>query len=202
MDQFEPRNKVSVVQSPLGGARRKKSSAFLVCQWAISLAVLAAVVGAYPNFLQCFWCNMVVPFMDSKIGLTHLLDCSNVRQEVLSRENIVEEPADVAGWTICRPADPSRAAVVIVKVKKDREHVIFYPRMSGLETFAEVWEAGQPTRLVRVSGIAVWSPIGEQHSVRLMCAEKGWHNDYDVTLRLVLFGRWAQIWIKDGRIFF
>lgn len=163
---------------------------------------LMALVAAYPSFPQCVWCNMVVPFMDSGTGQTYLLDCSNVRQEVLSRENIVAEPADVPGWTVLRPVDPGRPAVLTVKLKKDREQVIFYPRMSGPEAFVEVWEEGQPTRLACVSGRAAWSPIGEQRLVRLLCAQNGWRNDYDVTLRLVCSGRWAQIWIKDGRIFF
>lgn len=168
----------------------------------LGLAALAAIGAAYPSLPQCAYCQLVVPFQGSATGLTHLLACSNVRQAVVGLENAVEDQADAPGWRILHPQDPDRPAEVLVKLKKDRDRVLFYPRMSGGDSFVEVWEAGSARRLAAITGQASWNPVGEQHTMTLTCVEHGHTQDFDVTLRFVLMGRWAQLWMKDGNIVF
>lgn len=169
---------------------------------ALGLAALTAIGAAYPNLPQCAYCQLAAPFLGSATGLTDLLRCSNARQAVVGLDNAVEDQADVPGWRILRPQDPGRPAEVLVKLKKDRDRVLFFPRMSGADSSVEVWEAGSARRLAAVAGKAAWNPVGEQHAVLLTCVERGYAQDFDVTLRFVLTGRWAQLWMKDGDILF
>lgn len=199
MRQPAPRPSTGEKQRPRSAAGTRLAQRIV---FGAALLGLGALVAAYPSFPQSVWCNLVAPFLDSGTGQTTLLRCSNVRQEILARENLEQTPAEVPGWTVLRPSQTDRPAELIVKIKKDRDQVLFYPRLSGPEAFVEVWEANTATRLTHIAGQTGWNPIGEQHRVCLYCAADGWLQDYDVTLKLVLSGRWTQVWMKDNQIFF
>ncbi|GFK92714.1 hypothetical protein NNJEOMEG_00541 [Fundidesulfovibrio magnetotacticus] len=181
---------------------RARPSLLFVFRVLLCVAVISVLSAAYTSLPQCAYCQLAAPFKTGVTGLSYLLECSNLRQSVQNVDNLVEETSEVSGWTLLRPADPSRPGQIVLKVKKDRQDCIFYPRMSGAEAFVEVWEDGQPKRLAAATGAAAWSPIGRQHVVELYCAENGARQDIDVNLRIVLNGRWAQLWMKDGRILF
>lgn len=165
-------------------------------------AVVLAVLGGYGDFRQSAYCNLVFPLLSPVTGLDRLLSCSNVEQRILSGLDQMEDiPASVEGWRIYRPKGES--ARILVSVAKDRNEVVFYPRLEGEGAAINVFESLN-RRLVMLSGKAKqWTPIGEQYSVCLYCMRNGWaRNVFPVTLEIVLDGKWTELWHKDGKIFF
>lgn len=171
--------------------------------WGLVILTLMVVMFAYPSFDQYTFCNIVAPFKQTNNGQSYLLSCSNVRQQIISMQNVIHEHDTDSGYDILKVQDSKNPGIVEVQVKKDRQQVLFYPRLSGKDTTVEILEGSTSRRLFFAEGIAgKWNPIGEQHTVSLYCAQEGFNQDYDVTLRLVLKGQWAQVWTKNGCIFF
>jgi len=167
------------------------------------LAVVLAVLSGYGDFRQAAYCNLVFPFLPPQRGIDRLLSCSNVAQRILSGLDQVEDiPASVEGWRVYRPkGDYAR---ILVSVEKDREALVFYPRLEGEGASIFVFETPWKKRLVMLEGKErQWTPIGEQYSICLYCTDNGWaRNVFPVSLEIVLDGKWTELWHKDGKIFF
>jgi len=185
---------------PLGNVTSKYGQVIIGI---LCCALLLAVVLAYPSFQQCVFCNIIDPFIQSEVGNTYLMPCSNVRQRIISMENVVESSGGVEGYTILTLQDPEKPGTIQVSVTNDRRYILLYPRMSGKDSSIEVWVGSMSRPMASIRGKSdVWNSIGEQHFISLYCEEFGFKQDYDVLLRIVLEGRWAQVWIKDGMVFF
>jgi hypothetical protein len=156
-----------------------------------------------------FYCTTVLPATRWSPHVERFRDCSSVKQTLLrdSFENVAEGPqSDYPGWTVLTCADKSRQARFRVKVERDRSAVTIFPRVSGSASGVELFDLHESTRrkLFGVQGRDnVWSGVASQYEINLGCVDEGDKPDISVVeLEFILQGPWAQVWSKDGTIFY
>ncbi len=171
-----------------------------VCAAALCLFL---IVYSYPHYFQTAYCTIVEPFTARETGLSRLFPCSNIRQSIIGKVNVVENQADVPGWTFYTPDNKDEPAYIQIQLTKDRSSVIFYPRASGHNSTVQVWEKDNFVLLNNFSGDdKSWSPIGSQKTVCLDCLTHGYGKEYTARLTIELKGPWAQLWSKDNNVLF
>lgn len=104
-------------------------------------------------------------------------------------------------WDVLSPGDVVSASFV-VDMENIASDAVFYPRVSGLDGAVTVYaldESGGRRELMSLKGLPeVWTPISAQYPVNLSSlAGKG-----KVRLLVELKGRFAQVWTKNGSVFF
>jgi hypothetical protein len=180
----------------------------LVC---LALAAYAAYIVAYPQggYLRAAYCSLWNMARMPRQGLEILLPASSFDQTLLpeSMENAVIQDADTPGWQLVRPRDPAKPATVDVRVRRERPgDAVFYPRISGTDSSVAVFDAAvsPPALLFRLVGQGPgWTPIGRQYLLPLCCAFDGWKKDvFFMVMRISLQGPGAQLWMRDGKVFF
>lgn len=175
----------------------------------IFIAALFAIIPP-ETIYKSLKCSFVGALDSDTYADVDLLDCSNKKQSIdfQSFQNIDNVPADVPGWSILSPRDKSLPGVFLVtlKVSGSDSDFIFYPRIEGPSDSIQVFEDRRyPSRLFSLSKKAKgWTPIGAQYSVCRSCFEADYTQtkSYQVTLKITLYGDWAQVWHKDGKVFF
>lgn len=170
-----------------------------------TILIALALYLLQPGFAQRAWCNIIVPMQNPALTREYFFDCSNVRQQIISMENIVDQPSDDPRWRFFTPKDPSKPGKLLIWIKKDRNKVILYPRMSGPLDVVTIHEMRNHQRrmLFFVEGSeGRWSPISKQYVLNLCCVDFGWiDEEFDVKLTINIYG-FGQIWHKDENIFY
>ncbi len=126
---------------------------------------------------------------------------SAFEQSLAKGENAADEPAEIPGWRIYRPADPGQPARILLTLTGPEEEAIFFPRLEGEGAFIAVsaLKDGESSPVFRLAGApGAWTPISAQYPVNLAC----YRENGRVNLEITLSGRWTQLWHKDNRIFF
>ncbi|GAB6037996.1 hypothetical protein JCM15519_25550 [Fundidesulfovibrio butyratiphilus] len=196
---------------PAGRGRRKGHP--FASRWvdavfaALALAAGVIVFARSPNAVALAWCELAVPFQSVTDNREKLFCCSNVEQEIAytDADNVALSPADVTGWMTLSPRDPARPARVRVQVIKDRDELLFYPRVGGADSRVSVIQpnGGWPRPLFLLQGReGAWTSISRQYRLCVACLDNSFDRGYRASLEIVLQGRWAQLWTKDGKIFF
>ena len=127
---------------------------------------------------------------------------SEVVQRMVDRPSILrDEATDTPGWRQYAVAPGQTSQVLEFEVRTGREELLFLPRASGRDSGVEVAAiaAGKAERVFAMRGNdTAWTPISALYRIGLACQER----DAPLTLRVTLFGPWAQLWHKDGQVFF
>jgi len=103
---------------------------------------------------------------------------------------------------IC-PADPNFPAILYVTITKDFNDYIFFPRVSsGADVL--VCEPSYPFKILfRLGGQKDFTPIANRYLLDLKCSSDGTINQrIDTQLMIILGGKWSQLWLSGGHIFF
>ena len=175
----------------------------------LAVLLLACFLGAtrfYDDFANCVLCTLIAPFQARTTNKVHFLSCSNVLQTV-SRDAATVRDASEPGtpWDFFTPADGHRAELRVT-LKKDRDTVLFYPRVSGSDGAVIVYaeDGVYRRRLFALHGTeGQWTAMGQQFTLDLRCAPYGFSaKDLDVSLVIVLTGKWSQLWHLGSAIFF
>jgi hypothetical protein len=177
----------------------------------VASGAVAVVWLLVPQAWQATYCGMVLPLTTWRPGVARLLDYSNALQEQMPEfdRNLEEQPqAEQPGWRVLTPRDKTLPAKVRLKIKWERDRMVFFPRVSG---------PGDSVKVYQITGIdydrrlmftlrgdaSGWSPVGGQFEVNLGCAVAPVYGQvFDVVLEIEMAGPWAQVWLKDGQIFF
>ena len=172
------------------------------------LAVLLVSLTAYDDFFQKTYCVVINPLQRNTDDFEWFLSCSNVRQTIdMSKStNIRDNASDNNGWNFYSIDDPSRSGVLSIIVIKDRDKLIFYPRLQGNDASITI-ESPENNTLNRLfslkSNSDTWTPISRQYYVNIYCVDHGWLKKFfPVQLNIVLKERSSQIWHRNGQIFF
>ncbi|WP_243313798.1 hypothetical protein [Fundidesulfovibrio agrisoli] len=186
---------------------RKALYALALC--AALLSGMSAVVYFQSERWHTFYCTAVLPAARWSPKVVAFRECSNVRHTVIvdSFENVREErPEEYPGWTVLTPDDKSREARFRVKLLRDRAEAVIFPRASGADSGVELFELLDSSRR-KLFGMAgrngAWTDVASQYNVNLGCVFDGYKpQDFGVVLEFALKGPWAQVWCKNGAVFF
>lgn len=171
--------------------------------------VLAALTAAgallaykdFPNAVSCVFPSFPLA---NALRVQRFLPCSSVEQTIVSRSSLVEQAADIPGWSFFSP-EKNRGALR-VRVVKDRDRLIFYPRVSGAESSVTVYEVlGNWKKIIfQLRGEPdTWTPVSAMFPLCFECVENGWANAMQpVEFEVRLEGKWAQLWHKESSVFF
>lgn len=175
--------------------------------YALGLAA-ALLAGAWwtPHILHETKCLFVRVFPAKASGPDKLLACSNIIQSVhpYPEGGLQDLEAQVPGW---RMFTSSGAPVrIMVKFRKTSGHYTFYPRLDGEADSIAIYEClGKDRRLVywQQGNSAGWTPVARRMLFCADCVRDGWsEEEFPVELEIVLDGPHAQLWHKDGLIFY
>jgi len=118
----------------------------------------------------------------------------------LEAAGFVKEASDYPGWAVLSPKD-GQTAVLTVDLGKAGPDAVYYPRVSGLDGSVTVYavdKGGRRRELATLKGLpGVWTPISAQYLVGLSSLADG-----ETRLQVELTGRFAQLWAKNGQVFF
>jgi hypothetical protein len=171
-----------------------------------AIVVLTILYFLQPGLVHRTWCNIIVPLKSSDYKQEYFLECSNVQQQIISMDNVSDQPSDDSPWGVFTPKDPTRPGLLHVKVKKDRDRLILYPRTSSAQDAVTIQEFnGYKRRILfyEAGSEKGWTPISRQYNLELSCADSGWEDRLiDVELLITINGKWGQVWHKDNAIFF
>jgi len=173
------------------------------------LLAVAAGVAVSPDLPETVVCDCLAPLVESAPMRERWRTCSDVSQAVLpeSSVNVVSRPSEVEGWDCYVPADPEKPAWLAVRLRKDRDSVVFFPRLSGrgdsISVLAED-TARQRRTIFRLTGKSPgWTPVSAQYALDLRCVRYGRSAaEFETVVLLRLSGKSTQIWHKNGVIFF
>lgn len=173
------------------------------------VAAVAAGLAVSPDLPETVVCDCLAPLAESAPARERWRTCSDVSQAVLpeSSVNVVSRPSDVDGWDCYVPADPGKPGWLAVRLRKDRDAVMFFPRLAGQGSSISVLAedtAQQRRTIFRLTGkSAAWTPVSAQYALDLRCVRYGRASaDFETVVLLRLSGGSTQIWHKNGVIFF
>jgi len=176
--------------------------------WYSLAMVLALLAGAWwtPHLYNETSCLFVRVLPADAPGPDRLLGCSNIEQSIVlsSMVKVRDIPADVPGWRLF--TSTSEAGSIRIRFRNSVGKYVFYPRLGGVSDSIAVYEVlGRDRKLLYFErGDAKgWTRIARK---RLFCAEcvtHGWSDkEAAVEVEVVLEGPGAQLWHKDGFVFF
>jgi len=191
------------------GSAKISLSAILKASWWLPTFVLLVLCFHKDNNYRTLNCLVIDNLASAWLPYARLFHCSNVRQQIdyEASSNLTSADGDVAGWKVLKAADASSPAVLVVTLTKDRDSLVFFPRLKGRENAVEVYEvygSGVWHRIALAdSPSKEWSEIGRQCRIDLCCVEHGeLEKEFDLKLHFVLKGPWAQLWMKDDAVVF
>lgn len=161
-------------------------------------------------FVRCVKCAFFAHRDGASFFDIGLLSCSNKEQqiEMESFKNLSIKPADVEGWDVISTINKKEPGFFSITLKKrilDNKY-IFYPRVESPSDEVIIKEERHfQTRLFSLHNKGKgWTPIGAQYLLDPDCFEYSSIADKTVQLRLqiTLYGDWAQLWVKNGAVFF
>ncbi|MFU2207809.1 hypothetical protein [Solidesulfovibrio sp. C21] len=178
--------------------------------FALVALLVACFFGAtrfYADFSNSVLCTLIAPFRSQTTGKIRFLSCSNVLQTVTLPDAaaVRDMPEPGTPWSFFTSA-ADRRTEVRVTVKKDRDTVIFYPRVSGKDSAVTVYAEDGPyrRRLFALHGTdGKWTEMGQQFILDLRCAPYGYSpKEFDEHFLIVLTGKWSQLWHLGPAVFF
>lgn len=127
-----------------------------------------------------------------------------VEQRMLAADAglISEADPDVVGWERLVVVPGTEKGVFLAEVARGNERLIVYPRVGGGASigFYQISPDGRRHELLTLKGReGAWTPISAQYQLSLNPAFSV-GDAYRV--EILLQGRWAQLWNKNGTIFF
>jgi len=175
--------------------------------WYILGLTAALLAGAWwtPHILHESYCIFVRANPTKAPGPDKLLGCSNIEQVVMLKdEKLRDVVSDVPGWRMfTSTGSPGR---LMVRFKKSQGPYVFYPRLDGESDGIAIYEVlGEQRRLLysEYGNSSGWTPVARRMLFCVECVSNGWsEEEFFVELEIVLDGQHAQIWHKDGAIFF
>ncbi len=180
--------------------------------WLLGFFLLAAVgagLAVSPDMAGTIACDCLAPLVAPAPLRERWRACSDVAQTILpeASSNVASKPSEIEGWDCYGPADPSKPAWLAVRVLKDRDNVVFFPRLAGAKSSVTVLAedtAQQRRTIFRLTGKGpAWTPLSAQFALDLRCVRYGRSSkDFETVLLLQLSGGSTQIWHKNGTIFF
>ncbi|MFU2207801.1 hypothetical protein [Solidesulfovibrio sp. C21] len=167
-------------------------------------------IGAYPLKPYIIYTIGTFVPLGKCLNKSFFLSCSNVRQQIDETRfyNIKNERTPIPGWQLYTTVDPNKNSYIIVKLHRDRDKVIFYPRVNAKNGRVVVYlQDGYYKRKLFDSGPYVsenrWSDISMQYDLDLSSVSgESQDKETDINLVVVLTGSWAQLWHKGNAIFF
>ena len=116
-----------------------------------------------------------------------------------------DEATDTPGWRQYMVPEGQASLALVFQVETDREELLFLPRASGPDSGVEVAVLSGVTAAAKAVPLAAmhgkqgaWTPISALYRIPLACQDR----DKPLTLRVTLSGPWAQLWHKEGQVFF
>jgi hypothetical protein len=110
--------------------------------------------------------------------------------------------ADMSGCSYITSLDTEDDAIVIVNLKKEHDDYFFFPRVSSDASITVVEEEDKKI-LFYLENDTSWTPIGRRYFINLYCSKYGYlKKQFDVTLRITLSGKSAQLWLPGNQVFF
>lgn len=130
------------------------------------------------------------------------LDCSTVPQDIDYAQSTNWTSKQENGNIFLTPTDPSKPAFIRIRLKKEFDEYIFYPRVAeGGEVY--VCEATPLNVLFRLGDESSWTPLERRYMINLGGVEFGYvTKQIFVELIVVLRGQRAQLWLPAGKAFF
>lgn len=186
-------------------------------RWSKGVLCLAVAVGAFvgvwsmvPHVWHGVYCDLVLPLTTWQPRVERLLECSNVRQARLPAFdlNVEEQDTEYPGWKVFVPRDKSLPGRVRLKVSWERDRMVIFPRLNGPGNDVSVFQVmdvdhTRKPLFVLHGARREWTPVGGQYEVNLGCVREAMDAQvFDIVLEIELFGPWAQVWHKDGQVFF
>lgn len=175
--------------------------------YALGLAA-ALLAGAWwtPHILHETYCLFVRANPTKAPGPDKLLGCSNIEQVVTQPQHdaLRDVVSDVPGWRMF--TSTGRPGRLMVRFKKSQGPYVFYPRVNGESDSIAIYEVlGEQRRLLysEHGNSSGWTPVARRMLFCADCVSSGWsEEEFSVELEIVLDGPHAQIWHKDGIVFF
>jgi len=163
----------------------------------------------YHHIWHTIYCTALYQLTSWNPKVTAFRMCSNVNQKVVQElcTNLewVEQVGQL-GWFAISNADKTQPGRIRIRVFRDRDSVVFFPRLNNASSKIEIYEIRDHNRrkLFSISGNDTsWTAMGEQHSINLGCCIDGYLADvYEVDFEIILSGPWAQIWVSKDMIFY
>lgn len=159
-----------------------------------------------PHIFHETGCLFVRVFPAKATGPDKLLACSNIIQSVepSPEGGLRDLEADVPGWRMFTSSGaPGR---LMVQFRKSVGPYTFYPRLDGEADSISIYEwLGKERRLLyrQQGNSAGWTPVARRMLFCAECVRNGWsEEEFPVTLEIVLDGPHAQLWHKNGVIFY
>lgn len=170
--------------------------------------VLALLAGALwtPHLYYETLCLFVRVLPADAPGPDRLLACSNIEQSIVpsSLMKVRDIPADAPGWRLFTSS--GEAGSLNIRFRKSAGKFVFYPRLGGTSDSITVYEVlGQSRRLLYFErgDAKEWTRIARKRLLCTECVSGGWSaEDVEVEVEVVLEGPGAQLWHKDGIVFF
>lgn len=159
-----------------------------------------------PHILHETSCLFVRVYPAKAPGPDKLLGCSNIEQVVTltPHEKLRDIVSDVPGWRMF--SSSGSAGRLLIRFKKSQGPYVFYPRLDGESDSISIYEVlGEQRRLLYFEhgSASGWTPVARRMLFCANCVSNGWSEDeFTVDLEIVLTGPHAQLWHKDGNIFF
>lgn len=173
------------------------------------LAATAAGLAVSPDLPETVVCDCLAPLTEPVMVRERWRSCSDVFQAIVpeSSINVVSRPSEVEGWDCYVPADPAKPGWLAVRLRKDRDSMVFFPRLAGRGSSISVLAedtAQQRRAIFRLTGkSAAWTPVSGQYALDLRCVRYGRVDaEFETVVLLRLSGSSTQIWHKNGVIFF
>lgn len=159
---------------------------------------------SFDAFFSCQWNNIFEPRQRVH---TELLDCSNIQQKIdRVDDRLLLQKADVDGWDVYSVKNGSKFGSIVIDVLKDRDRLIFFPRLPSGHSRVLVYDVTNGTRKIVetiTNESAAWMPIGLQSYLCTQCFRySGILYNVNLKIEIQLIGTNAQLWVKDKRAFF
>ena len=159
-----------------------------------------------PHFFHETACLFVRVIPTKAPGPDKLLACSNIVQSVerYPEAGLHDVEADAQGWRMF--TSTGRPGRLMFRFKKSQGPYVFYPRVNGESDRITIYEVlGEQRRLLysEHGNSSGWTPVARRMLFCAECVSSGWsEEEFPVELEIVLDGQHAQIWHKDGVVFY
>lgn len=175
----------------------------------LSVLVFLLFISRYNGYYACVRCLVKSAYESTYFSGEKLQMCSNIMQSKNNErtQNVRDMPADQDGWRMYVVDDSSKPGFITFRIRKepDVDFLVFYPRIFADSDSIEVRALDTSFLAARLRHFrSGWTPIGAKMKVDLGCLDYGWITDrtIEVPVTIILKGKTAQVWHKDGAVFF
>lgn len=184
------------------GGRLVTVMRLVVALWLLPVPALYAM--DFPKFVHDIQCGLQTDFnLSANFLYEGFFHCSTVLQSIeYADSKNIKIVDDISGVSYIAPLDEQDDAIVVVKLKNEYNDYIFFPRVSS-DSSISVEEEDSQRNLFYLENDISWTPVGRRYIVDLYCSKYGYlKKQVDVTLRITLSGKSAQLWLPENQVFF